>query len=400
MNVREQRGLVIAATSRIVRKDDAFLVPSQSKGAKHVVRLGETPACDCADFELNAKRCKHIYAAEYFVRREWAPDIDIEAEAETLPVSEKRTTYRQKWPAYNKAQTTEKATFKRLLHALCQSIDEPEQKSGRPRIPLRDSIFAAVFKVYSTVSCRRFMTDLRDACAEGHLGRCPCYNSVFNVFESEATFGILKRLVELSATPLQSLETKFACDSSGFSGWRFDRWYEHKYGVLKKMTQHAWVKAHVMVGVKTNVVAAVEILDQHASDLAQFPKLMDTTRQSFKMDEVSADLAYSSRANLETAEKHGAFPLLPFRCNATPAAGGLWAKMYHYFQLNRDEFLPRYHLRSNVESTFSMVKRKFGDSVRSKTDVAMKNEVLAKFVAHNIVCVIHEMHESGIDAAF
>lgn len=88
------------------------------------------------------------------------------------------------------------------------------------------------------------------------------------------------------------------------------------------------------------------------------------------------------------------------KSNATPDAGGLWEKMFYYVQLNRDEFLRRYHQRSNVESTFSMIKRKFGDSVRSKCDVAMKNEVLAKLLCHNIVCVIHEMHESGIDPAF
>ena len=53
--------------------------------------------------------------------------------------------------------------------------------------------------------------------------------------------------------------------------------------------------------------------------------------------------------------------------------------------------------RSNVESTFSMAKRKFGDSLRSKADVAMKNETLCKFIAHNICCCIQEMYESGID---
>src|SRR4051794_12249865 len=38
-------------------------------------------------------------------------------------------------------------------------------------------------------------------------------------------------------------------------------------------------------------------------------------------------------------------------------------------------------------------QRKFGDSVRSKTDVAMKNEVLAKSVSHNIACVIQSAYE-------
>lgn len=73
--------------------------------------------------------------------------------------------------------------------------------------------------------------------------------------------------------------------------------------------------------------------------------------------------------------------------------------MHACFTLNRDEYLTHYHKRSNVESTFSMMKRKFGDAVRNKTEVAIKNEVLAKVLCHNIVVVIHEMHELGIDSA-
>ncbi len=55
---------------------------------------------------------------------------------------------------------------------------------------------------------------------------------------------------------------------------------------------------------------------------------------------------------------------------------------------------------SNVESTFSMMKRKFGDSIRSKTDTAMVNEVLCKVLCHNLVVLIHEMYELGIDPVF
>jgi transposase len=65
-----------------------------------------------------------------------------------------------------------------------------------------------------------------------------------------------------------------------------------------------------------------------------------------------------------------------------------------------ERFSLRYHLRSNVETTFSMVKAKFGDSVRSETDVAMKNEVLAKLVCHNICCLIQSAHEFGINPTF
>jgi hypothetical protein len=70
------------------------------------------------------------------------------------------------------------------------------------------------------------------------------------------------------------------------------------------------------------------------------------------------------------------------------------------YQFHRDEFLRHYHKRSNVESTFSMIKAKFRDHVRSKTDVAMVNEVLCKIICHNICCLIQESHELGIDTAF
>lgn len=68
--------------------------------------------------------------------------------------------------------------------------------------------------------------------------------------------------------------------------------------------------------------------------------------------------------------------------------------------MNRDEFLPMYHARSNAESTFSAMKRKFRPTLRSKTATAQRNELLLTVLCHNIVCLIHEMNESGAPVAF
>jgi hypothetical protein len=67
--------------------------------------------------------------------------------------------------------------------------------------------------------------------------------------------------------------------------------------------------------------------------------------------------------------------------------------------VRHNQFLQHYHKRAKVESTFSMMKRKFGDSLRSKTDVAV-NETLCKVLSHNLVVLIREMHELGIDPMF
>src|SRR5207249_5528839 len=63
-------------------------------------------------------------------------------------------------------------------------------------------------------------------------------------------------------------------------------------------------------------------------------------------------------------------------------------------------FLDSYHKRSNVESRFSNDEAKIGDSLRSKTDTAMVNEALCKILCHNLVVLIHEIHELGINPVF
>lgn len=74
--------------------------------------------------------------------------------------------------------------------------------------------------------------------------------------------------------------------------------------------------------------------------------------------------------------------------------------MVGYYQYRQDEFMANYHKRSNVESTFSATKRKFGDSVRARTDTAMRNEVYAKLICQNLTRVILSQIELGIEAAF
>jgi len=74
-----------------------------------------------------------------------------------------RPTYSQNWREYTQGQVNEKAKFLELLYALCQLLEEPIQHMGRPRIPAADRIFSSVFKVYSMLSGRRFMSDLAEA---------------------------------------------------------------------------------------------------------------------------------------------------------------------------------------------------------------------------------------------
>jgi transposase len=391
---REQKGLEIAATAKIERKGGAWLVPSQSgKGRYTCVPDANAPHCTCPDHQDGGHKCKHLFAVEYVLRREENPDGTVTI---TQAV---RKTYVQDWTAYNAAQTHEKEQFLDLLRDLCAGIGEAERpKNGRPRLPIGDAIFSACYKVYSTVSGRRFMSDLRAAQANGYISKLPHFNSIFNYLENPELTPILRDMITETSLPLKAVEVDFAADSSGFTTSRFHRWFDHKYGAIRQ--QHEWVKVHLMCGVRTNIVTAVEIRDKDASDTKLLPDLVDATAKNFTLNEVSADKGYGSVKNYKAVQYHGATPYIAFKSIHTGRSEGLWQRMYHMYMFNRAEYLQHYHKRSNVESTFSMIKAKFRDHVRSKTDVAMKNEVLCKIICHNICCLIQESHELGIDTTF
>ncbi len=397
MNAREERGLIIAAHCKLGKNEGAWLVPSQSGGERIYKVNPAEKSCTCPDHLEGGHHCKHLYAVEIVMKREFHADGTV-TDTREMKLTEK-TTYTQNWPAYTKAQNREKDRIQELLFDLCRDLEEPPIES-RGRIPhtLKDSIFAMVFYIYGGVSSRRFSCDLREAKERGYLTKAMPGLKIGEFMRNPRFTEILKVLIARSAAPLKGIETKFAIDSSGFGSSRFERWFDQKYGVTRRKAE--WVKAHICSGVKTNIVTAVRILDKDAADSPQFAPLVLETNKTFTINEVSADAAYASVDNFETVASCGGTGYMAFKSNTTGAVGGLFQKMFHYFQFKQEEYQSRYHLRSNVESTFSMTKRKFGDSVRSKEDVAMTNEVLCKFLCHNLCVLNQEECELGIEMMF
>jgi hypothetical protein len=213
MDLREQKGLEIAARARIEKRGETWFVPSQSANGTYRVTMDDDgPRCTCPDFELRGVRCKHGYAVEIVMKRETVTETapDGSSQATVTETAAVRVTYPQDWPAYNRAQTQEKALFCGLLRDLALTVAEPVQTMGRPRMPMADAIFCGAFKVYSTVSSRRFMTDLREAAVSGLVSKAWHFNSVLNCIDDAEMTPILYDLVTASAAPLRSVESTFA----------------------------------------------------------------------------------------------------------------------------------------------------------------------------------------------
>src|SRR5215217_796838 len=113
------REIKIAATSKLTRKGNTWIVPSQAGHGEYKVNADpQAPRCTCPDFEFRNARCKHVLAVEYVLQRETTSDGQTVV-TESIKVT--RKTYSQNWPAYNAAQTQEKSQLQALLYELCRN---------------------------------------------------------------------------------------------------------------------------------------------------------------------------------------------------------------------------------------------------------------------------------------
>lgn len=163
--------------------------------------------------------------------------------------------------------------------------------------------------------------------------------------------------------------------------------------------RHRWVKAHIAVGVKTHIVLSVVITDEHGADYTQFAPLLQRVKEVGHTPSIAmADKAYLGHENLAIADALGIDPYIPFKTNSRGLSKGspIWTRKYHEFMSKREEFDNLYHQRSNVEATFSAIKRRLGEPLLSRNQIARMNELLAKLLAYNVGEVIQQSHLHGL----
>ncbi len=306
----------------------------------------------------------------------------------------------QDWSKYNLAKTNEKRLFYELLYELVNVIEEPKHKLGRPPVPLRDLIFCGGLKLYSNYSGRKAVSDYRFALEAGWISRSPHFNTLKDFMNCEAVYDLLKRLLTITAMPLRTLENHYSLDSSGFGTYTKERWNRVKWG--KNFKHKDYLKGHILIGTKTNIICNVEITPGNFNDAAQAPKLIMEADSNFKMQEFSADKAYGSQMIYRVLESLKVTPYIPFKINSITNKGKpmLWKKMFKIFKENREEFDEHYHQRSNVETVFAMIKRRLGEHLLSKNYYSQRNELLLKMISHNICCLIQESYERGVEIDF
>jgi len=314
-----------------------------------------------------------------------------------------KPNYSQDWKAYDTAKTNEDELFKKLLsELLLLAIDEPMHKTtGRRGYSLRDKIFCMTVKVFYRSDLRKATSILKELRLMHYIDKVPCFKSIDNFFNDKQLSKQLDTLILITALPLAELETTGALDSTGFSTSRFERWFEYKWG-KHEGKERVWRKAHACCGCTTNVFLSVEVTEKDVGDASMYEKVIGQKTKLFDMKTFVADKAYLSREILRFLEKLGLNPYIPFKSNSIGAPKGyhIWRKMFDEFKYNNERYMRIYHRRSNIETSFHMVKTNYGNSLLTKNYDANVNEIKIKFLCHNICVLIQEAFESDISIDF
>jgi IS5 family transposase len=217
-----------------------------------------------------------------------------------------------------------------------------------------------------TIEWFRWMTPLRD-----HLDLeiMPDHTTLYHAFD-RMSLTIGRMLLSDSLEPF---------DLSGFSGINatgFERSGASQYYAKTTKMNFESIKTTVRADLEQNVVIDAHFTTTRKHDTQIGPELLEKNPD---LSVLAADKGYDDQSFRDQLRENNIRPLIR-HCESSPIHEAANARM-----IDED-----YHKRSNNESIFSAIKRKYGDRFRSRTWYRQFRELILKMVVHNIDQFIKE----------
>lgn len=163
--------------------------------------------------------------------------------------------------------------------------------------------------------------------------------------------------------------------------WLREKWHVHR----------GWVKVHVAVEVRSGAVVGVAVSDERAVDAQFLPELVRQAKSILpgQIKRVLADGAYDTRENFDFLRDEGIEAGIKIRLNASRKTKGASIArpkaVSEHNKLGEEKWSRRYGYKKRwrSETTFSAVKRIFGETIMSRRADMMLREAMLKFVQYN-----------------
>jgi transposase len=163
---------------------------------------------------------------------------------------------------------------------------------------------------------------------------------------------------------------KVAIDGTGFSKTKPSFHYLKR---IDKQTPKNYAKLSALIDLKTKKFLVMRIRTTPRHDMQDVKYIL---KRGDKVKEFYADRGYDSEELHEICYWSGIQTYIPQKKNVKHG----WARKAQ--RKRWDE--KKYHKRSNVESGFSAIKRKYGSNVNAKRVEGQRVEIMCKGIAHNL----------------
>ena len=285
------------------------------------------------------------------------------------------------------------AAVMRMTSFILKNIGHPEYSSKKSKRTFSDhaKIGLLVIRQLMRKSYEDFtdmLPSLTGVLGEAGISKIPDPSTLWK-FASRLEPEFLEDVMQEIARTVCSDDMVVAVDSTGFSLTNVSRHMEKRvkeFGTEEKRKRD-FVKTTYSVDTRTKMILSCDCTDQHTHDVKRMGCAVSSlVRGGFSIRCVVADKGYDSEhVHVDIRERLSAEAFIPIRKN-DPARTGSQRTRTRGFNRGRMKFFfdkEVYNLRSLVETVNSMVKRKMGDTVNSRTKLTSNVEVLLRSIAHN-----------------
>jgi transposase len=164
-----------------------------------------------------------------------------------------------------------------------------------------------------------------------------------------------------------------AIDASGFQTNHMSYHYANQWHSQDKRKHRRYLKLTIAIDTNTQYIMANKIRLSPRHDTIDFPLVL----RDLKCDYVVADRGYDSKKNRRfVLRQMKSYPQIPYR----KISGRNYERISKPFEFHKEI----YHQRSKVECVFSVIKRKYGSFVLSKSFENQKKELIFRLIAYNV----------------